>query len=654
MITFKEMVQKAQNNPNDPRNVELYNAIKEGVFDSEAKTEGVDISSLSTSYREMVKLEQEVSPVQEEVQEEVQKKSTGEKIAQAQIKAAEIINADELGEGLGNSLASGFVAKTGNEAMKQATDTQTRVLEALNQAKEAGDTEKMQRLEKALEYSSQAVEQANQIQQGFVEDLPSNREVIGSAISLAALAASGKVANAVGGKVASVAPSLVSGATTATGRIAQAGVQSAIQGATAGAAEATGRAIGEAESLEEGLQMVGKDALIGGVTGGVLGSGVQKITEVIDARTLRKSLSTPLTQSVDDLATSRVIPDDKVINKNIKTLKNRGFDEKSAKLVSTLNPEDKVVAKKMKELAETAMTDPRATRRPIDEVGDNFIKKLEPIKQLRKDFGKQVDEAAKAIKGEVVDNTQLRNSVNEIVSEFDINKIDGKYDFTNSVFDALPNAQKTKLSSILDKAGTVGDDAYKTHLLKKQVYELVDFSGKSADGLSGNAERLLKQIANSADSSLDEAFDTYRVANDDFKNIATVLGDVDDVFGRKAITTSKAGNKMRALFSNQQSRTSVQNLMKRIDDVSGVYGVGNKQRLLDQALFANTLEDLYGTQAVTSLQGEVTKAINRTQALAEGLRNPIQGVGSLVAEGVERVAGQTDEAKIKALTKLLQ
>jgi hypothetical protein len=95
-------------------------------------------------------------------------------------------------------------------------------------------------------------------------------------------------------------------------------------------------------------------------------------------------------------------------------------------------------------------------------------------------------------------------------------------------------------------------------------------------------------------------------------------------------------------------------LLARIDEVAKEFGVATDDNLLDQALVAEILESLYGTQAVTSLQWEVSKAIKWAKAIAEWFRDPIRGAGSLVAEGIEKVAWQTDDARKELLKKIFQ
>jgi hypothetical protein len=95
-------------------------------------------------------------------------------------------------------------------------------------------------------------------------------------------------------------------------------------------------------------------------------------------------------------------------------------------------------------------------------------------------------------------------------------------------------------------------------------------------------------------------------------------------------------------------------LTEQLDKVTKQYGGKFDDNLLDQTIFAEILEDVYGTQAVTSLQGEVAKAIKGTARVIEGIRNPIKGVGDLVATGAEKSLGINEENKRKIFNAFLR
>jgi len=336
-----------------------------------------------------------------------------------------------------------------------------------------------------------------------------------------------------------------------------------------------------------------------------------------------------------------------------KVAENSGFDEASSKFMSTLGQSDKSMASKMQDLAEDALTNKRAVRRPTDIVGENMIKKQKPLEALRTKFGKAVNTASKELKGKIVDSTSLVNKVNESIAELGIRRAaNGSFDFSNSVFKNIPQIQK-KLSTAFTDALDMGGDASKLHIFKKGIDEIVEF-GTSGEGLKGTSERVLKNLRREADDILDKNFSKYKVANEKFKDVIEVLDKSKKLFGRTGINEQKAGQLMRRVFSNAASRGDIMEFLDDLDKIARKYKVSTKDNLLDQAIFTEILEGVYGTQAVTSLQGEVSKAIGAAEKTSRALRSPIKAVGEAAATLIETATASTDEIKKKFIREILK
>jgi hypothetical protein len=108
------------------------------------------------------------------------------------------------------------------------------------------------------------------------------------------------------------------------------------------------------------------------------------------------------------------------------------------------------------------------------------------------------------------------------------------------------------------------------------------------------------------------------------------------------------------MFSNQQGRTAVKDMLEKVDDVAKQYGVQTTDNLVDQALFAEVLEEVYGTQAITSFQGEIKKAISGTARAVNILNNPITGALDIAGGVIEKIFGKSNADKIKFIEKILK
>lgn len=325
----------------------------------------------------------------------------------------------------------------------------------------------------------------------------------------------------------------------------------------------------------------------------------------------------------------------------LRKAKLQGYSDQEVRFIQTMAKPDKTKALKMEELAEkvVGIEGKRITQRPIDLVGETFIEKIKPIEKLNREAGKEVDRVAKSLKGKTVDASPLSETAFNLIDELES-------------FKYTPELSK-KLEKFIEDipSGTV--DAYELHIFKKAIDELVNF-GVAGEGLKGKAQSLLKQLRTSADDILDTNFKDYNKANTDFRNTITVLNDAKDLFGKKnGFTNERGGQLMRSAFSNNAQRGRLLPLMEDIEKLSKQYGLSIEQNLIDQALFALMLEDIYGTQAITSFRGQIEKAVSGVQRVTEGLRNPTKGAGDLLATGTEKVLGISDKGKKALLKELL-
>ena len=117
-------------------------------------------------------------------------------------KIANFTGGKELAQGAGQSLAQGFVGRQSDEALKQGLDIQNRLIEKLKEARESGNKE----TESVMINQLQNIDFGQGIQQGFSDDLVSDREVIGSAVQLAGTAGGGFAASKAMGATAGLSP----------------------------------------------------------------------------------------------------------------------------------------------------------------------------------------------------------------------------------------------------------------------------------------------------------------------------------------------------------------------------------------------------------------------------------------------------------------
>lgn len=550
----------------------------------------------------------------------------------------------EIAQGLGAAFTQRKNAKMIEEQQSQQFDLQNQLITRIKEKRAIG--EDTSRLEDALTALGEDIGAFAQGADTVLNpDQLTGRQVIGDALQLGTTIAG---AGTLPGQATKIA-----GANTF--------VQGALQGAKTGAISGTG--FGAATGLAQGLQGEGdaKDVLgqtlggaaIGGISGGIIGSIIGGVSGSINGRKLRNEVLNAQIQSGEKaFDPNKLTPSQ---SKAIEIAKTQGFDQVDAEFMLSMSPEDKLKAARMIDIAEKATKNKRVIERPIDVVGDSMVDRIKYIQKQNSQAGKAVNEVAKSLKGQAVDANAIAEQAQNLIDDLNITRTPtGKLNFDNSVFKNTPSIQK-KLNKFITEIPTGQADAYDVHIFKKSIDELVDF-GTQGEGLKGNSERILKALRATADDVLDNTFDSYNKANTDFRITKDVLDAANDLFGKKTGITSKerGGQLLRSVFSNNTQRPRVMKLVEDLDLVSKQYGGEFTDNLLDQALFTEIIEDVYGTQATTSLQGQVQRAVSGTQRVIEGVRNPIKGIGDAAATLAEKSLGISDENKRKILYSLIR
>lgn len=547
----------------------------------------------------------------------------------------------ELAQGLATAIALPGSSRQLQETQRMQFDLQGQLLQRIKQGKEAGQD--VSRLEKALNLLNEDIQTtASGAEKLLNPNELTNKQVVGDTLQLGTtIATVGQLPGAV--KATTQAPGIISG-------VVQGAKTGAMTGGAFGGATGVSQALQDDKTAGEIATEGALGAAGGAVTGGVIGGTIGAITGGLRGAQLRREV---LNEQVASGAKSKFTPN-QIQEKAIEIAKQQGIDENDINFVTSLSKADKQKANKMIELSEKALTDKRAIERPIDIVGDSMIQRVKFLETKNKEAGKAVNEVAKSLRGQAVDATPVAQKATELIDDLGITKTPtGKLNFENSVFKNTPELQK-KLSKFIEQVPTGQADAYDVHIFKKSIDELVDF-GTKGEGLKGNSERILKAIRNSADDVLDNTFEAYNKANTDFRMTREVLDEASDLFGKKGgISKERGGQLLRSVFSNNAQRPRVLKLVESLDKTSEMYGKKFDDNLIDQALFTELLEDIYGTQATTALQGQVSRAVQGTQRVIQGIRNPIEGIGDIVASGAEKALGISDEKKRAVLRSLLR
>jgi methylphosphotriester-DNA--protein-cysteine methyltransferase len=366
---------------------------------------------------------------------------------------------------------------------------------------------------------------------------------------------------------------------------------------------------------------------------------------------------------------SGVIPtlDTKIIQKaesepKFKTLvedaKKQGYSEKEINFLGSVSDTDKPVLKKMFDMTAKAQKDPRQIERAADVLGENANSIFKQVSAQNKTAGKAVNTAAKALKGQIIDATPVRQRAMKLLEEADVTaNADGSPDWSTSIFKKSPAIQK-ELKRALSDLPNGEMDAYEIHKFKKSLDEIVEF-GTGGEGLKGRSASILKAIRKEADEILDKNFASYNKANTEFKLTRDFMEKVEDVVGTKVDFSTPQGaqafgQQFRSAFSNNKSRGKTLALIEELQNIAKTRKLkGAEQNILDQAIYVTLLEDTFGSAAATGLASEVRKGMEAVNKGVQAFRDPIKGGANLVVDLYEKSKNISPEAKKDLLQRFL-
>ena len=560
-------------------------------------------------------------------------------------------------KGLGESIAGAIIPltksqKTINEVQQRNFERQSEVLQLIKEKQAKGeDTTKLKAFLNEMSKPEITQEEFNPA------ITKSNKQVLGEGLGvLTDVLGAGTFGKA--GKIATTPKTFWKGALKGAGA-------GAVAGGTFGTAQGVARGMQEDLSTGQIAEKGALGGLLGGVTGGVIGgvtggvSGFWKGRKTFQEET-RKLLEEKPNSTV---AKYKLSGEGKVVNDPIaKEAIKQGVDEGTVATVKGSSATDKMKMNKMLDILDESKVDPKfgATNRPSDVVGDSVLERFNIVQKANQTAGKQLNDVAKNLKGQTVDPTEVVQSFMSNLDDLGVTFKNGKAIYNGSQIEGLTEPQRI-IDTIVKRMNNVSDDAYEIHNLKKFIDEQVTY-GKTGGGLTGRAEGILKQLRNNLDAILDKTFKQYNTVNTTYATTRNAIDDFVTSAGTKfdpnvANANARIGTLMRRILSNAQSRTNVLNAMQNLQEVAEANGGKFKDDVITQTVFVDNLEKLFGTQAPTSLAGEVSKGVQKTTGVIGELRKA-EGIVDLVLEygagGIEKLQNINPEGLSKALRELLK
>jgi len=412
----------------------------------------------------------------------------------------------------------------------------------------------------------------------------------------------------------------------------------------------------------------------------------QKIAELIqegstDAETARFNLAegdvfeptTKLGQFIDTGKPKVVL--DRVANETIK----QGFDEGVIAAVKGASDADRIKLLEMVDIMEKTKKNAlfALDNRPSDVAGNTFNNRVSIVVDANKEAGKRLDDVANSLKGQFVDHSPAMNSFIDDLEAIGVSLVKNekgslKPDFKGSDVEGLAGPELA-INRIVNRLASIETpDAHSIHRVKRFIDEQVSF-GKSAEGLTGRTESILKNLRRNLDGILDEKFPDYNEVNTVYSETIGAIDALQSSIGKKIDLTGpnakKAlGTKLRTLMGNGQNRVNLMDSIKEIDDMAKRHGgfgkllldapadvkAKLKEDLMTQVLFVDELDRVFGPVARTSFQGQIDQAIQRGAGAVTSKQGAVDVAIDLAGAAAEKARGINETGAFKSIKELLK
>lgn len=305
----------------------------------------------------------------------------------------------------------------------------------------------------------------------------------------------------------------------------------------------------------------------------------------------------------------------------------------------------------------------RAMNRPADILGKSVDNRVKFLSTQRERAGKDIDTIAKKqLRGQQVNYqpaiNQFLGELDEIGAKVEMGP-DGiaRINLRGSDIQGDRQAQRV-LNATLERLSDVNaPDAYGVHTAKRFIDTQVNYGKQSAQNpLSRKAESILKNLRRNLNTSLADQFKDYGAANTKYSQTTQALDDLQDAVGTKLDFDSPNapaafGTAMRRILSNYSTRANVIDSLDEVNRVASQYGMKLDDDVVNQLIFVNELDRMFGAPADMTFKGQISQAIQTGVDIARG--GAAQRAMDLLAEKAESLRGINEENAIKVMEEIL-
>lgn len=352
----------------------------------------------------------------------------------------------------------------------------------------------------------------------------------------------------------------------------------------------------------------------------------------------------------------------KVVDQQAHEALKAGIADQDIAFIKNSSPEDRKIFDRAMKVAEQASKDKTYSKQPIEEAGKVLVDQVKTINKARQQVGAELG----ALRGKLA-NTPV--NLGETTTNFmkDLTEAgvqvgqDGSLDFSASKYANVPDIQKA-LSSAYQRVNALGDapTAKMADTIRQQLGTEVDLASMSGT-MDKSAKRIFQRLYGGLGDNITLIDPKYAELSQKYSSLNGAMEDFQRVLGKDFKATDlnsslRAGEVGRRILGNASARPLA--IVQTIQDLARANGYNKGVDARSQFLFANFLEDLFGTSQAQNLQSQVTKGVNNAQEAAGAVTDVATGnasglVSKALRKGINLVRNVTPERQIQAVKGLI-
>lgn len=301
--------------------------------------------------------------------------------------------------------------------------------------------------------------------------------------------------------------------------------------------------------------------------------------------------------------------------------------------------------------------------RPAKVVGDSMLTRVNFLMNVKKESGKQIEKISQIeLRGKPVNYEQPMNQFISDLADIGISVERGKdsrykVNLKDSDIEGDVAGEELLNRALKRLSSTKVPDAYDVHRAKRWIDTQVSWGKRRANPLTAEAEYALKTLRRNLNKELGIAFPKYRDANTRFSESLTALNELQTAVGKQVdfegdMASEAFGLAMRKVLSNYGSRNTILQSIDAVETTAKKYGLKIEDDLINQIIFVNEVDRMFGAVAPGSLKGQIEQGLQKGSDFARS--SALEKAVTLVGKSAEAVRGINEENAIKSIEAILR